>query len=239
MWLVAVIDNSLGCIGWPTEDVEIQYAGRTFTLRPESGDLYADIITEFTSNNDRVQVEGELLRFCSMVAWVENGSVSILSLLHSGDPIPDRMARQQKVSLGHFTISKTFQSDPQLQLMFALYREALSVNSPLFAFFGFFKILNTRLSGDDQKTWIVENLSRITDDAAQKRIAQLSCDREDVGARMYNDLRTAVVHASVKHNVNPDDPVSVSRLMNDLPLMKALAELFIEDAVTLVSTPLP
>lgn len=239
MWIVALIDNSLGCIGWPTEDVAIQYASRSFTLRPESNEFYADIITELQSIDDLVQVEGEMLRFCSMLAWVENGAVSVSSILLSSDAIPDRVVRQQKVSLGHFPSLRTFPLDPQLQLMFALYREALSVNSPLFAFFGLFKILNTRLSGDDQKVWITNNLSRITDEAAQTRIAELTSNGEDIGARMYNDLRTAVVHASEKHNVDPDDPISVSRLMKDLPVMKSLAELFIEDAVALASTAVP
>lgn len=235
MWLVAVVESS---IGWPTSDTTVDYLSRNFTLRPESTVHYADVVTRVVSESQQ-DVEQALFEFCSMLAWVEDGSLSVLQVHTSSEDTPARVGRMPKAACGAFPLFVPVSANAALQLMFALYREALSVNSSLFSFFGLFKILNTRLIGDAQRDWINQNMHRLTKAEAVGRLNEIKADGKDVGSHIYNDLRMAVIHASENHNVNPDDPCAVSKLLQDLPLMRALAELFIEDAISVCGSSSP
>lgn len=57
----------------------------------------------------------------------------------------------------------------------------------------------------------------------------------DVGQHIYNSLRTSVIHETEDDNVNPDSSIAISQLIKDVPFMKALAELFIDDALNELS----
>ncbi len=63
-WIVAAVKTG---IDWPTTDSSVEYAGREFVLRPESKEVYADIVTRLGVESRRQKVEGELFRFCSIV----------------------------------------------------------------------------------------------------------------------------------------------------------------------------
>lgn len=218
-------------IGWPTKASPIKYAGREFILRPESKEFYADIITRFETGESVTKIEEEVFRFCSVLAWVEDSYVRLISVENSAESDPARIDRRPPALSGNFPGFQELATDSKLDLMLALYREALTVNSPLFSFFGFFKVLNTRLTGDDQPEWINNNASRLTVDAAISRLMELNTLGIDVGKHIYNSLRTSVIHAAEDDNVNPDSSAAISQLIKDVPLMKALAELFIDDAL--------
>lgn len=222
-------------IGWPTEDTPITYARREFILRPESKEFYADIITRFETGESLTEIEEEVSRFCSVLSWVEDSYVRLIGVETSAQSCPARIDRLAPALSGEFPGFREIATDCKLDLMLALYREALTVNSPQFSFFGFFKVLNTRLTGDDQPAWINANASRLTVDAAISRLKELNTLGIDVGQHIYNSLRTSVIHASENDNVDPDSSIAISQFTRDVPLMKALAELFIDDALNELS----
>lgn len=228
MWIVTAVESS---IGWPSSNVSVEYQRRKFLLRPEAIEHYADVVLHIDNKCDPVEIESEIRRFLSVLSWAKNGSAAIVSSELSTSESPRRIPRKPRVELGKFPSLSLTSRTPEVRLMLGLYREAISVNSPLFAFFGFFKILNTRYAGDDQQHWISCNLHRLKDPAAVERASELGQKGIDVGSHIYRDIRTAIIHASERHNVDPDETTAVASLSRDLPLMKALAELFIEDNV--------
>lgn len=120
-------------------------------------------------------------------------------------------------------------NDPNALLALALYREALNVNSVPYKFLGFYKILNIGKKGPAQIDWINQTIDHLLDSEASSRIITLKTNEPDVGKYLYASGRCSVAHAYDEHqSVNPDDPIELKRLSEDLPVIKALAEYFIE-----------
>ena len=227
-YLVAVDTD----IGWPINETMLKYERREFLLRPEGEFDYADCVTVLLERDNPVEVEEQTNRFLSALAWLHQGSIEIGVRRWSDEQIPARLPKPPQSKTGCFPAFKELADDSLLDLMLALYRQAMAVKSPLFSFFGFFKILNTKLTGDQQKDWIDENHSRVRSTSALARIAELQSNAVTVGTHIYHDIRTAIVHASENKNKDPDNPHDTASLQADLPVIKALAELFIEDHIS-------
>src|SRR5262249_54561977 len=96
-------------------------------------------------------------------------------------------------------------------------------------FLGYFKIINTRYpDGAPQIAWINRTLPLLTDEAANKRVADLTATENDIGRYLYVSGRCAVAHAFNNPVVDPDNPEDLLRLGADMPVAKALAEYLIE-----------
>lgn len=127
------------------------------------------------------------------------------------------------------TIYLPTNTSPEAELALALYREGLSVNSVPFAFLSFFKIFNIRFpTGPTQTSWVNNNLHKIWYSPATDRLQELQRTQPDVGQYLYVQGRCAVAHANASPLVNPDDYAERRRLEFDMPLLKELATLFIE-----------
>jgi len=114
------------------------------------------------------------------------------------------------------------------KLCLALYREAQNLNSTPFQFLGYFKIINMLYAGGaKQRAWINSAYAKLNDFRAQERLRELR-RHGDVGAYLYESGRCAVAHAFNEPIVDPDDPSDTKRLIEDLPVIKALAEFAIE-----------
>src|SRR5207302_10934059 len=80
----------------------------------------------------------------------------------------------------------------------------------------------------EQKKWINSTLPKLNDFFAQERLRELRKAHTDVGSYLYESGRCAVAHAFADLVVDPDDPSDTRRLIQDLPVIKALAEFAIE-----------
>jgi len=124
------------------------------------------------------------------------------------------------------------------RLAIALYREAGGLNSAPYQFLGYFKIINiARRRGSDQIAWINSALPHVVDQPALARLEQLRGQHPDVGAYLYESGRCAVAHAAEESVVDPDDPADLLRLSLDLPLIRILAEAFMENELQLKGWP--
>ena len=98
-----------------------------------------------------------------------------------------------------------------------------------YQFLSFAKVLNLRLAnGDQQIEWIDLNVDSVVEPYARLRLDTLKGQVSSVGQYLYASGRCAVAHASEAPRVDPDDPDDLNRLREDMPLMRALARLFIE-----------
>ena len=223
-------------VPWTRGDVRVDFDGQSVLLRPGSDTLMPSVVVEYDAANDGEQRASRLARrFFSALAWAEDGGVR--DEIWSGGGVPIFIGRSM---MGEVTVLGQWRADylpaPQdeaARLGLALYREAVGLKniSVPYAFLGFFKIITiARRSKDDQIAWIAAAIPRLKDFEALDRLRGLQADGgvQDVAAYLYISGRSAVAHASMRPVVNPDDPGHLQRLGRDLPVMKALAEDFIE-----------
>ncbi len=119
-------------------------------------------------------------------------------------------------------------TEEKARIALALYREALSLNNDSYKFLSFAKILNIKFHGQAQQVkWMNDNLPSIGHQA-KERLLKLQQTESDVGNYLYVSGRCAVAHAYADPVVNPDNPEDTRRLNADLPVIKALVELMIE-----------
>lgn len=117
----------------------------------------------------------------------------------------------------------------------ALYREGLSLDNPFYGFLSLYKAISVVIpNGKQRGAWIAEALDRLDDNRAKERRDALRASGADVGLYLQNECRNAIAHAGQQPFVNPDEVDDHFRLTSDLPLLRNLAELAIEERTQMV-----
>lgn len=229
-------------MGFPPEPLSITFRGRILYLIPgkpkKEGDLLGDLYPVVALEHSGMSFEdGQRLisAFINSVAWVRGAGIRTAqfgggSRLHGlGGPDAKALLDDQ------FELNYVPEpADEKARLALAFYREGLTLNSVAYQCLSFFKILNISLgSSKDQVSWINANIA----DARQRdafstreweKKAGFDPAKETVGDYLYGSNRCAIAHAYADPLIDPDDPDDRQRLANDLPMVKALAEHFIE-----------
>jgi len=218
-------------IPWPTAEVTVPFSGRQIILTPGTEDLLTTVSIQTTEGESTEEARAVLNRFLSSLSWVWKAHAR--RVISGGGGHRIRLGRSLyrgiTISPEHFRCDYLPEpSSKDQRLALALYREALGVNSVAYKFLGFFKVLNIKVSGARLIAWVNAHLADLRDAQALKRIDEIQASSSDVGKYLYVSGRCAVAHASANPIVDPDDPADMLRLENDLPVAKALAELFIE-----------
>jgi hypothetical protein len=224
--------------GWPVEEIEIEYLGCKYLLRPES-DEDAQSVSLLCPTG--ITMESAMLlvnRFLSALSWTEEQGIKGLFAIGSNGPKPTRVGKS-KIRF----ISQKFRADylpepkdeKSLRAL-ALFREAQSLNSPAYSFLGFFKVLNILFyKGATQQEWINNNLSVVKDYESLKRLEIIRTEHKDLGKYLYEQGRCAVAHAFSDPIVDPDIPSEIGRLAEDLKIVKELAAIAIEKELGIIS----
>jgi hypothetical protein len=111
----------------------------------------------------------------------------------------------------------------------AFYREGLSMRHTPYAFLSFYKIINVlHRSGPKQTVWINNVVDRAVNHTSKARLQQIRANNGDVGQYLYASGRCAVAHAGQGQTVDPENPLDLERLMQDLPLIRDLSAYAIE-----------
>jgi hypothetical protein len=120
-------------------------------------------------------------------------------------------------------------ADQKTRWALAFFREGLSMRHTPYAFLSFYKIINIlHKSGTKQKAWINDVIDKSVDHRSKTRLHQIRANNSDVGQYLYASGRCAVAHAGQGQTVDPEDPLDLERLMQDLPLIQGLAAYAIE-----------
>lgn len=226
-WVTAAVEAHFG---WPTARLEVTYRGYKYLVRPEADDLAPSVSVQSEQGLTIDEGKDLINRFLSALAWSHSAGVQQVFAVGSNTDEPIRVGKSDRF---RFTAEPWQQlylpqpSDERALRTLAVFREALSVNSIPYKFLGLFKVLNIRYSsGDAQKRWINDNRDRITEPRAKERLDTL-LSIADLGAYLYHQGRCAVAHAFTDDVVDPDVSKELRQLEDDVPLIKAFAELII------------
>lgn len=219
-------------VPWPIKETIIVFEGHQLILKPETDHLAPTIAFEHGSKN-LVQEDALIIirRFMSALAWVEG--YGIRETFYAGGSFQVGIGKSPPLNIrtNHFEyLYLPNPADPKKKLALALYREGLTCNSLPYKFLSFTKIINILVKeGGKQKRIINDSLRLIQHSKALKRISSLQTDGcSDIGEYLYESGRCAVSHAYDNDIVDPDSSHDLKRMSQDLPLVKAIAEIIIE-----------
>lgn len=225
------------CVGvktsvpWPISETTVEFEGHKIILRPETDTLACSIAFEHGSAGiSREDAKYIIRRFMSALSWIEGAGIS--ETFWAGGGGPTGIGKSPNNSISTTKIDPLFLPNPQEQkskLALALYREALSVNSIPYKFLGFVKILNILVSSRTQhKDWIEKNIGLLKNSDALGVVERLKSKNVDIGEHIYVSGRCAIAHAHTDPIVDPDSSEDRMRLIEELPLIKELAEIAME-----------
>lgn len=227
-WMVAHIVQQ---IGWTEKKVLVKFQENNLLLLPDEDEQYPAVAVLLNSSLTQNDARKLINNFLSSLAWSKSKAIHVEHW--SGGSRPFRMGRSRFGSYRSLHFRITYLPLPQnenARLALAFYREAMSLDHIAYSFLSFYKIINLRYKrGDRQKAWIRRTLPSMTDRDAIKRMKELNDEHEDVSDYLYTSCRCAIAHAGVNPTVDPENFDDNNRLRSDLPLIKHLAELLIED----------
>lgn len=231
MWMIVTVETELE---WPAEETSVSFMGHTLILRPPDGDDAADVRLQYEHPESQLEAFETICRLLTALSWWHHRPARIRLRIDCTSPM--RGGNRGGGGYGpplckKYQLPKAMQlpADFKARMALALYREALSVQNPIYEFLGYFKIVNVyHRTPTAQIRWINCTLCRLTDRTATQRISALACSESDIGDYLYHSGRCAAAHGSGRSTVDPDKPDDVFRLGSDMPVAKALAEYLIE-----------
>lgn len=226
-----------GQFAWPGEFTKLRLFDRDWLLWPDTAwDVPAIIV--HCPTGDGTEEAKLALRFLSALAWISSSALQDEGFWIVGNIINSCISETERsqplFNKKGLLIDEhdylPFPPQENAQVALALYREALNLDDKSYQFLSFFKILNVRFDlSRDQKQWINSNLASVNQLLIRERISELQQAHANVGQYLYESGRCAVAHAFGHPIVNPDNPEDKRRLAADLPVIRALAELMIEN----------
>lgn len=232
-WIIANIDS---WIPWPQKRTIVSYKNFKMYLFPEEEGLFAGIgvIKNGSFNDDAIRKA--IMQFASELAWVEQTRINIVSW--GGGSHPFRVVKRSNIPSivsSHFRITYLPEiEEVKARLALAFYREGLGLDHKAYSFLSFYKIINIFYeNGNDQKEWIKQNYSKITKNKVRDRINELAKKGIQIEDYLYRSCRCAVAHAFNDPIIDPENLEDNLRLSNDLPVIKNLVELLIENELNI------
>jgi hypothetical protein len=244
MWWNAGVSTD---ICWPGRRLTVPFGGHIFIVHPHTNEFCASVSVAYEDGwpsgnpfglvddlgEPRCASQHEALhllgRFLSAIAWVKNGGLNVMD--ESGAGCLQRVPWRNGPRCTDPGETLDYLPDPATdegRIALALYREGLSVNSVPYQFLGFAKVLNLRLDGKAFAPWVNDHLDQIVEVVPKLRLEALQRSVGDVGEHLYVQGRCAVAHATGDPRVDPDNPADIGRLREELPIIQALARVFIE-----------
>jgi hypothetical protein len=227
-WVVANVHTNGP---WPVNAQKVLYRGEVIWILPLTTKHFPAIAVKLTRS--REQCELLLMRFLSNVAWVEDQGFLVEGI--GGGSIPAPMGRDKEFG---FSICEEFDlsyfpepTDEKALLALALMREGRGLNHPGYAFLSFYRVLEVALpNGRHRKNWVSDKIDLIDDHYAKQALNALRAKGiTDIGGHLYESGRCAIAHASQEPIIDPDDPSHTRRLHSELPIVRALAQIAIEE----------
>ena len=233
-WIVAGVETH---IGWPQMAQVVEYQGKDFILRPGSTDLMPTIAFNTGAYNlDPTVAREAVLAFASALAWMACEKLEISTWAGGGHPI--NIGRRKMQSVSDFLDARMLPSATEdlAQTALAFFREGLSSGNPFYAFLNFFKVISLfYTNGKDRERWMKDALPRMDYPRAKERYAELQASGMiDVGSYLYLQGRNAIAHAEKEPYISPDRLADHQRIDDDLPMIRNLAAIAIEDACGLL-----
>lgn len=233
-WVVATVDPRMS---WPTKQQIVVFDDKDFVLLPQPADADQTAAVAIRADRYGLDVEAarrEIMRFCSALAWSEGSGLSVVAWCGGNLPRPLGVRRGRVVTNFLDTEHLPIAGTDEERAAIALYREGVSLDNPFYSFLSLYKVISILLpKGKRRGVWIGDALSRLDDNRAKERCDAIRNSGADVGLYLFEECRNAIAHAERDPFVNPDEVDDHFRLSQDIPLVRNLAELAIEENSTL------
>jgi hypothetical protein len=234
-WIVANIATTSF---WPVTAQKVHWRGVDIWIMPIMKGFYPAVAMMVPPGKSRAECEELVMRFMSMLSWVEEKGISLEFGGLSGGSLPRPMGREKE--RGH-SICSEFDlsyfpeiSDEKTMLALALMREGRGINHVGYAFLSFYRVLETAIP-DDQKriAWIASAIAGLTGYGVNEALDGIKTKGittpDDIGTHLFRSGRCAMAHGARKPIIDPDKPGDLRRLGSELPIVRALATKAIED----------
>jgi hypothetical protein len=229
-WIVANVETT---IAWPVVAQKVVFGGSVLWVLPLTREHCPAVTVNCPNIPNPTDAQRLMMRFLSALSWIESGGI-VCSYFSAGEQ-PRPMARQKthgNAIRDDFDFS--YLPEPPTEkgrLALALMREGRSLNHPAYAFLSFYKVLEVALpDGRKRGAWMTTHIDLLRDGRAKEAVTKLRANAvEDVGEHLQKSGRQAIAHASSHPVIDPDDPMHGRRLISELPIIGALAELAIEE----------
>ena len=227
-WIVAHLNPSMP---WPVRAQKIKYLGQDFWIIPITTNAYPGVAVR-SSGERAEELRERILRFVSVLAWIEDGGASLVSFgggshLHAYlRPRGGGVAFCNELDLRYLPEI----TDPKSKLALALIRDARGLKHYAYSFLTFWRVLEVAVGKRQIAVWMPMALSRITNHNATTALSEIIANGvQDVHHHLYVSGRCAVAHAGNGPIIDPDQPEDSGRLAREIGLIEALAVLAIEE----------
>jgi hypothetical protein len=229
-WVVAHISTNSY---WPVTSQKVRWRGVDIWITPVTKTSFPALAMMVPPGKSRAECEELLMRFLSMLSWVEERGFMVEGV--GGGNLPRPMGRHKEHGIAtcdEFDLSYFPEiTNKDAMLALALMREGRGLNRAGYAFLSFYRVLEVKFPTKRQcVAWISASLPNLTGYGVQEALARISGQGiSDVGLHLYKSGRCAMAHANRHPIVDPDKPADARRLSSELPIMRALAIKAIEE----------
>lgn len=228
LWVVAGVESG---VAWPKVQQVLPFEGMDFILRPEDDQVMATIC--FNARLHRLDVkqgQAKILKLATAMSWGDGGSLAVTRWVSGSHPIGLGNRRMRVVREFMTPDDLPQPAEEEAWVALALFREGLASQNPFYAFLNFFKVIAAiHRDGRARGAWIQGKLASLDADLAIKRHDELRASVPDVARYLFDEGRNAIAHAEKDYFVNPDEPLDYERISQDIPIIRNLAEIAIEE----------
>ncbi|MBS9717035.1 methylamine utilization protein MauJ [Pseudohalocynthiibacter aestuariivivens] len=227
-WIVAYVESSMA---WPVRVQRIAYLGQEYWIIPVTIDAYPGIAVR-VQGKDEDELREKILRFLSVLSWVE-GKGSVLLSFGGGSALYPykRSSNAGLVIRDQFDLCYLPEiTEAKHQLALALMREGRGLSHIAYSFLSFYRVLEVAVGKTKIKEWVAQAVNRLPNGEGKRAWGKLIASGIlNVSDHLYKSGRCAIAHAGSNPIVDPDKPTDSNRLYHELPLVEGLAELAIEE----------
>ena len=238
-WIVANIQTDSY---WPVTSQKVRWRGVDIWIVPIMKGFYPAVAMVVPPGKSRSECEELLMRFLSMLSWVEERGFRVEGGGVGSGNLPSPMGRDKERG---FSICDEFDlsyfpevTDEKALLALGLMREGRGLNHVGYAFLSFYRVLEVAFSADSQRiAWISAALANLTGHGVKEALDAIKAQGiADIGLHLFQSGRCAMAHANRQPIVDPDKPADLRRLGAELPIVRALAAKAIEDELGVESS---
>jgi hypothetical protein len=227
-WVIAGVETT---VPWPTTAQVVPYDGIDFILRPGTSQLSPTVCVNARKHHlTTAQAHDAVSRLGSAMAWSGDWQFEVVTWLSGSHPFGvGRM--QMGIAQDFFDIEELANiPDDDTAAALAFFREGVSSRSPFYGFLNLYKVIAfIHRDGRARGRWVDNALPVLTERDAIDRLDELRAAGTDPSPYLVEQGRHAIAHAERDVFVNPDKLGDHQRISRDLPVIRALARMAIED----------
>ena len=215
-WIVANISTDSF---WPITSQKVRWRGVDIWILPTMKGFYPAVAMMVPKGRNRTECEELVMRFLSVLSWVEDRGFMVEGGGLSGGNLPRPMGRDKERG---FSVCDEFDlsyfpevTDEKTMLALALMREGRGLNHVGYAFLSFYRVLEVALPSDNARIkWIAAALAGLTGHGVKEAIDGLrkqGITTTDDWARTCSNRAAARSRMRTKSRSQVDRPGQAAR----------------------------